>query len=49
MNVSDWNAIAEARGLDIPPEEIDEFALGLDALETALRELARQLNYSDEP
>ena len=49
MNVSDWNAIAKARGLNIPPEEIDEFAPALDALERVLRELAGQLNYSEEP
>lgn len=45
----DWIAIARARNLGIPPEEVAKFAPALDALEESFRPLVRQLDYSDEP
>jgi hypothetical protein len=41
--MTDWNALAQARGLDIPPEAIASFAPTLDALEEAFRPLLKEL------
>jgi hypothetical protein len=41
--MTDWKAVAEARGLDIPPGEVAKFALALDALEASLRPLLKDL------
>lgn len=49
MKMTDWNAIAQARNLDIPPEEVAEFAPVLQALEESIGRLAEQLRYSDKP
>ena len=37
--MTDWNAIAEARKLDIPPEDLAQITPTLDALEEAFRPL----------
>jgi hypothetical protein len=47
--MTDWNALALARKLDIPPEEVAKFAPVLDALEEAFRPLVQELEYGDEP
>lgn len=41
--MTDWNALAHARGLDIPAEEAAKIAPTLDALEDAFRPLAAEL------
>jgi hypothetical protein len=45
--MTDWKAIAEARGLDIPPEQIAKIAPTLDALEEAFQPLLAQLSYTE--
>jgi hypothetical protein len=47
--MTDWNAIAQARSLDIPADEIEAIAPVLDALENAVRPLLAQLSWTDEP
>ena len=47
--VTDWNAVAKARGLDIPADEITKIAPVLDALEDAFRLLLKQLSWTDAP
>jgi hypothetical protein len=47
--MTDWNAIAEARSLDIPADEIETVAPVLDALENTVRPLLTQLSWTDEP
>jgi hypothetical protein len=39
----DWQKIARASGLTIPPADVDRIAPALDALETAFRPLARAI------
>jgi hypothetical protein len=41
--MTDWNALAEARKLDIPPEAIAKFAPIHDALEESFRPLLKDL------
>lgn len=41
--MTDWNALAAARNLDIPPAEITKIAPALDALEEAFRPLVNDL------
>lgn len=43
--MTDWNAIAEARGLDIPREDVAKLAPVLEALEEAFRPLLKDLSY----
>ena len=45
----DWIAVAQARELDIPPEQLRKIAPALDSLEEAFRPLVKQLEYGDEP
>ncbi len=41
--MTDWNALATARNLDIPPEDIAKIAPVLDALEQTFRPLLKEL------
>lgn len=41
--MTDWTALAVARNLDIPAEDMAKIAPILDALEAAFRPLTRQL------
>jgi hypothetical protein len=43
----DWNAIADARKLNIPPEDMAKVAPVLDALEEAFRPLLKDLSYTE--
>ena len=45
--MTDWNAIAEARKLDIPPEDVAKLTPVLAALEEAFRPLLKELSYTD--
>jgi hypothetical protein len=45
----DWKTTAKARGLDIPEGDVEAIAARLDALEEALRPLARKLTPDQEP
>lgn len=45
--MTDWNAIAEARKLNIPPEDMAKAAPVLDALEEAFRPLLKELSYTE--
>ncbi len=41
--MTDWNALAQARKLDIPPEAVAAIAPTLDALEEVFRPLLKEL------
>jgi hypothetical protein len=41
--MTDWNALAQARKLDIPPETVAAITPTLDALEQAFRPLLNEL------
>ena len=45
--MTDWNAIAQARKLNIPPEDLAKLAPVLDALEEAFRPLLKELSYTE--
>jgi hypothetical protein len=45
--MTDWNAIAQARKLDIPPEDIAKLAPVMDTLEEAFRPLLNELSYTE--
>ena len=45
--MTDWKAIADARKLDIPPEDLAKIIPTLDTLEEAFRPLLNQLSYTD--
>jgi len=47
--MTNWTAIAQARGLDIPEEAVKKIAPGLTALEEAFRPLTKNLTYPVEP
>lgn len=47
--MTDWKAIARARGLAIPEAEIEAIAPRLDALEAAFRPLAANFTPDQEP
>ena len=47
--MSDWRAIAKARGLDIPPRDLDRIAETLEQLEATFRPLAVKLAPDVEP
>jgi hypothetical protein len=47
--MTDFKAIARARGLDIPDADLDRIARTLTALETAFRPLTAELPSSLEP
>ena len=45
--MTDWNAIAQARKLNVPPENAAIFAPVLEALEEAFRPLLKDLSYTE--
>jgi hypothetical protein len=45
--MTDWNAIAEARKLDIPSEDVAKLTPVMDALEEAFRPLLNELSYTE--
>jgi hypothetical protein len=47
--MTDWTAIAKARGLDIPAEDVKRISPALASLEEAFRPLLKKLNDSIEP
>ncbi|HEY1239344.1 MAG TPA: hypothetical protein VGF16_02255 [Bryobacteraceae bacterium] len=47
--MTDWKAIARARGLAIPEADVEKIAPRLDALEAAFRPLAVKLTPDQEP
>jgi hypothetical protein len=47
--MSDWQALAKARKLDIPPEAIDRIAPALDALAADFARLLPKLPHTVEP
>jgi len=47
--MTDWKAIAHARGLNLSPRELDAIALPLAALEESFRPLAKTLTPDLEP
>ena len=47
--MTDWHAIARARGLDIPAEAVERIAPSLNGLEAAFRPLLKNLTHSVEP
>jgi len=47
--MTDFRAIARARGFDISDAELDRIVPALEALETAFRPLAADLPFSLEP
>lgn len=49
MATSDWKAIAAARGLGIPGEQLARIAPSLDALEAAFRPLSLSIPHLTEP
>jgi hypothetical protein len=48
-SMTDWKALARARGLEIPEEEIDRIAPALDQLERSFRPLAATIPEEVEP
>jgi len=47
--MTDWTAIAQARGLNIPDDAVERIAPALTALEDAFRPLRKKLSNSVEP
>ncbi|HVW86845.1 MAG TPA: hypothetical protein VHB50_19300 [Bryobacteraceae bacterium] len=47
--MTDWVALARARGLDIPADGVERIAPSLGALETDFRPLLAKLDFSIEP
>jgi hypothetical protein len=47
--MTDWNAIATARNVDVPPDAISAVSAALDALDAAFRPLLKQLRDDVEP
>jgi hypothetical protein len=47
--MTNWTALAAARGLDIPREAIESIAPSLDGLERAFRPLLAKLPLTVEP
>jgi hypothetical protein len=47
--VTDWKAVAKARGLGIPDQDLERTVAPLTALEETFRQLAQQLRPEDEP
>ena len=45
----DWKAIARARGLEIPPADLERLATPLEALDAVFRPLTRDLPPDLEP
>ena len=47
--MTDWKALARARGLDIPPAAVEAVSPSLEGLEQAFRPLTAKLPFSIEP
>jgi hypothetical protein len=47
--MTDWTALARARGLDIPAVAVERIAPSLEALEQAFRPLPGKLDFAAEP
>jgi len=47
--MADWKGIAKARGLDLPPPDLDRVADALDRLQQTFGPLAKQLTFEVEP
>jgi hypothetical protein len=47
--MTDWTALARAKGLDIPADAVERIAPSLAALEEAFRPLMAQLEFVTEP
>jgi hypothetical protein len=47
--MTDWTALARAKGLDIPVDAVERIAPSLEALEEAFRPLTAQLEFVTEP
>jgi hypothetical protein len=47
--MTNWPALAAARGLDIPPAAVENIAPSLDSLEQAFRPLLARLPLTVEP
>jgi hypothetical protein len=47
--MTDWTALARAKGFDIPPDAVERVAPSLAALEEAFRPLTAQLEFVTEP
>jgi hypothetical protein len=47
--MTDWAAMARARGIDLPAEEVERLAASQSALEAVLRPLAAGLKPEEEP
>lgn len=47
--MTNWPALAAARGLDIPPAAVETIAPSLEALEQSFRPLLAKLPFTVEP
>jgi hypothetical protein len=47
--MTDWTALARAKGFDIPAEAVGQIAPSLAALEEAFRPLMEELDFVTEP
>ncbi len=47
--MTDWIALARARGLDIPEQAVERIAPSLASLEEGFRPLLAKLEFSGEP
>jgi hypothetical protein len=47
--MTDWTALARAKGFDIPADAVERIAPSLAALEEAFRPLTAQLEFVTEP
>ena len=47
--MTDWTALARARGLDIPQESVDSIAPSLSDLEKSFRPLLAKIPFTLEP
>jgi hypothetical protein len=47
--MTQWTAIAQARGLDIPPAAVEAITPSLEGLEQAFRPLTAKLPFTLEP
>jgi hypothetical protein len=47
--MTDWKALAQARGLNLPDKELDRISAPLAALEAAFRPLVAGLTPGQEP
>jgi hypothetical protein len=47
--MTDWKALAQARGLDIPPDAIESISPSLAGLEESFRPLLAKIPFTLEP